>query len=112
MASSSSRWRFLNAMDWLKGIYETFGGGKHPTALLVCVMVLGGVLGALALGGLCLVVANQYQKGQAAPSAAPPASVNTTTGSQSPIIPNNGGNITINGGQAPQPPPPPKGKPK
>jgi hypothetical protein len=46
------------------------------------------------------------------PPAPAPTSVNSTTGPQSPIMPNNGGSVTINGGAAPTQSPPPKDKPK
>ena len=107
MSKSNSRWRFMNPIEWLKSLYETFGA-KHPTASLIVVMLLGAGLAAV----LWQIGAQQYQKGQSVPAPVPPV-VNTTTGPQSPIMPNNGGNITINGGNnAPQPPPPPKDKPK
>lgn len=108
MSESNSRWCFMNPMEWLKSLYETFGGPKHPTVLLVGAIVVGGILGAVA----CLVAANEYKKAQLAAPA--PTSINATAGSQSPIIPNNRGNVTINGGtnSSPPPPPPKDKKPK
>ena len=102
MERSSSRSRIVNPMEWLRGIYETFGT-PYPRLSLVAVMLLG----AIFCGSAWLVLAKQVEKGHAEPAH----SVNTTTWPQSPIMPNNGGSVTISK-DAPEPAPPPKDKPK
>lgn len=42
MGRSSSRWRFMNPMETLKAIYETFGT-PYPRASLLAVMFLGAI---------------------------------------------------------------------
>ena len=57
----------------------------------------------------------QAATGASQPAATPPAQPsqqNTTTGPQSPIMPNNSGNVTINGDDSKPKEPPPKDKPK
>lgn len=81
----------MKPMELLRLAYETFGA-KHPQGSLIIVMSLGGVLGVAICGALWTVAANQYQKGS---TAEPAHSVNTTTGPQSPIMPNNDGTVKI-----------------
>jgi hypothetical protein len=68
--AGKSRWRFLNPLDWLRTLYETFGA-KHPTGSLVGVMLLFGLLG----GVLWLVGANLYEKNR-------PPTANAATAAQ------------------------------
>jgi hypothetical protein len=97
----------LNPLEWLKIAYETFGA-KYPTASLIGVMFVG----ALIFGAAWLVGAQQYERSHAtqitpSPSSAVPApSTNTTSGPQSPIMPNNSGSVTITNGEKPDHPPP------
>jgi len=75
-------------------------------------IALFAIAGFIIFGCVGWLVDKGY-RAKLAEESKPPASVNTTTGSQSPIMPNNRGNVTINGGDAPaQSPPPPKDKPK
>jgi hypothetical protein len=97
----------MNPMEWLKTLYEAFGA-RHPSGSLAVVMVLGGLLGAAICGTLWLVGANQYQKSLVEPAR----SVNTTTGAQSPIMPNNSGSVTITDESDKTGHPQPKDKPK
>lgn len=110
MGLSSSRWRFMKPMELLKLAYEAFGA-KHPTGSLIVVMVLGGVLGVVVCGAAWTVAANQYQKSNTVPPAEGHL-VNTTNGPQSPIMPNNGGNVTISNDNSKPKEPPPKDKSK
>jgi len=100
--------RFMKPMELLKLAYETFGA-KHPTGSLIIVMALGGVMGVAICGALWTVAANQYQKGNA---TEPARTVNTTTGPQSPIMPNNNGSVTISNDNSKPKQPPPKDKSK
>lgn len=108
MERSSSRWRFMNPFEYLKLIYETFGA-KHPTGSLILVMTLGGLLGVVLFGGLWVIAANQYAKSA---TAEQPQTINTTSGSQNQIIPNNDGNVTISNETTQSKQPPTKDKPK
>jgi hypothetical protein len=101
----SSRWRFLNPMETLKAIYEALGT-PYPRLSFIAVFFICGVLGI----GIWWFVGTQVAKDRL---TKPAPSVNTTTGPQSPIMPNNGGNVTItNDGAAAAQSPPPKDKPK
>jgi cytoskeletal protein RodZ len=86
----ASRWWYLNPMEWLKIAYETFGA-KHPAVSLIAVMVLG----ALIAGAVWLLGAQQYEKTQTGQNTPTTPSTNTTSGPQSPIMPNNSGTVTI-----------------
>lgn len=69
-------------------------------------MALVGV--ALFLGA---TVSKSGQSNVAAPKAAPP-SINTTTGPESPIMPDNGGDVTISNDDSKPAASPPKDRPK
>jgi hypothetical protein len=98
----------MKPLELLRLAYEAFGV-KHPTGSLIVVMALGGVLGTAICGAMWTVAANQYQKVDA---KAPAPSVNTTNGPQSPIMPNNGGSVTISSDDSKPKQPPPKDNPK
>ena len=64
---SRSRYWFLNPMEWLKLIYETFGA-SHPGASLAVVVILGTLIGGTLAGGIWHVAATQYGKSRPAVS--------------------------------------------
>jgi hypothetical protein len=106
--SLSSRWRFMNPVEWLKTIYGWLGA-SHPKISLVAVVILSAVLG----GAVWKFAGYLYSKDHTASEAAQPAStVNTTTGSQSPILTNNSGNVTITNDAPKSKVSAPKDKPK
>lgn len=75
-------------------------------------------LGLILVGAAYFLGHTAYKKPSLHPSmpaAAAPAQVpqqNTTTGPESPIMPNNGGNVTISNDNSKPKGPPPKDKPK
>ena len=91
---------FMNPMEWLKAIYETFGT-PYPRASLIAVMVLGAILS----GAFWLVLARQIEKDRVA-SAPPQISGPATAGNGS--IANTGGGNTINQSSPPEKKPPKK----
>ena len=95
----------MNPFEWMKSIYGWLGAG-HPRVSLLAVVILGAVLG----GAFWKFSAYLYAKDH--PAVAGLSTVNTTTGPQSPIIPNNGGNVTISNETTGPKQQPPKDKPK
>ena len=78
----------MNPLDWLRTVYGWLGV-EYPRASLGGAILLGA-----ALGGAAWRFAAHLYKTHAEPTASG-AVVNTTSGSQSPIMPNNQGNVTI-----------------
>jgi hypothetical protein len=91
-------------METLKAIYETIGT-PHPKLSLIAVFIICGAVGS----GIWWFLGKQVAKNS---PAKPAASINTTTGPQSPIMPSNGGNVTITNDGAAASSPSPKDKPK
>ncbi len=92
-----SRWWFMNPMDWLKAIYETFGT-PYPRASLACVMLLG----AIAFGAVWVFAAKQVTKESHTVNSGSSAA---TAGSG---IANTGNGNTINQSQSGEKRTPPK----
>lgn len=97
--------RFMNPMEWLKAIYETFGA-PYPRASLVAV----GLLGAICFVGVWLFAARQVEKGREVSTT--PSQVSgpaSTTGDKSPAVTGNGNSIqydqSSNAKKKPEPPP-------
>jgi hypothetical protein len=90
MENVFSRWRFMNPLQWLKAIYETFGT-PHPRGSLIAVSILG----AIFFAAIWLFAANQVKKDHqtqiAPPSTSGPA---TTSGDSSPANTGNGNTFT------------------
>jgi hypothetical protein len=83
----------MNPVDWLKTLYGWIGA-DHPRLSLFGAILLGAFLG----GMIWKFAAHVYAKDQTV-SGPPSTTVNTTNGPQSPIIPNNNGNVTITNDQ-------------
>ena len=108
MTHSSSRWRFMNPIELWKAFYRWVGVPYPGLSLFVAAW-----LGAALFVGIWKFTAKLVENDRQNSTPPAPTSVNTTTGPQSPIMPNNGGNVTItNGGTKTATPPPPKDKPK
>lgn len=106
--SSSSRWRFMNPIEWIKAIYGWLGA-VHPKVSFAGAIILGAVLG----GAFWKFAAYVYAKDHPPTATAQPApTVNTTTGTGSPILPNNSGNVTISNDGSKSKESTPKDKPK
>ncbi|MFZ0271396.1 MAG: hypothetical protein WB524_20185 [Acidobacteriaceae bacterium] len=97
----------MNPVEWLKAIYG-FAGAEHPKASLIVVIVLSAFLG----GAIWRFAGYMYVKDHAAvPQSVAPTTINTTNGSQSPILPGNDGVVAIGSDGAGKPKqPPPKEK--
>jgi hypothetical protein len=97
MNRDSSRWLFLNPLEWLKSLYETFGV-KHPAVSLVIVMIIG----AGAFGAMWKVGEHQYEKALAVAKAAagsqpaPPVGPITTNAPCDPVTLGSGNAVTTN----------------
>jgi hypothetical protein len=114
-----NRNRKLRAMmlDWAKAIHQAIG--IESPRIFIGVFAL---LGFILFGAAAWVVDHGYrvklkQENAAAmvqqvPAQPVPTLVNATTGSGSPILPNNSGNVTISTESHPHNQPPPKDKPK
>jgi hypothetical protein len=94
----------MNPVDWLKALYGWIGVG-HPKASLCGAIILGAFLG----GVVWRFAAHTYNhKADSVPTAPPATTVNSTTGSQSPILTDNRGNVTITNEQPATSKPPAK----
>ncbi len=103
MERQSFRWRFMNPMEWLKAVYETFGT-PYPRASLAVV----GFLGAVCFIAVWLFAAKQVEKSHQVSIIAPvPAQVSGAASATNGSIANTGNGSTIN-----QSPPPEKKPPK
>ena len=81
----------MNPTDWLKALYGWIGVG-HPKASLCGAVIFGALVG----GMVWRFAAYAYnQKSDTVSLPAPAAPVNATSGSQSPILTGNEGNVTI-----------------
>lgn len=78
----------MNPLDWIRTIYGWLGV-DYPRASLCGVVLLGALLG----GAFWRFAAHVYKSHESASQSG--ATVNTTSGSQSPIIPDNHGNVSI-----------------
>jgi hypothetical protein len=108
MERSSSRWRFMNPFEWIKALYGWLGV-DYPRASLIGVIILSAVLG----GAFWRFAAYIYAKDHPITVTAQPApTTNITTGSQSPILTNNSGNVTISNDDSKPEKAQPKDKPK
>src|SRR2546430_7644706 len=97
MARTSSRWRFMNPLQWLKTIYETVGT-PHPRASLTIVAILG----AVAFGGIWWFTGKQVEKDRQA-IISPKASGNASTvGANSPAVTGTGNEIQYQQSSEPQ----------
>ena len=81
----------MNPVDWLKALYGWVGVG-HPKASLCGAIILGAVLGAVVWK---FAAHAYYLKADSVSTVPPTITVNTTKGSQSPILTDNRGNVTI-----------------
>jgi hypothetical protein len=61
MRSARNRWWFLNPIEWLKNIYETFGL-KHPTGSMIVVVVLSAIAGGVVWTLAANLVAKEHSK--------------------------------------------------
>jgi len=100
MERKSSRWRFMNPMEWLKAVYETFGT-PYPRASLVVVAFLG----AVCFGAVWLFAAKQVEKGRQV-SIIAPAQVSGTASATNGSIANtgNGNNLSQSSPSEKKPP--------
>lgn len=97
---------FMNPLDWLKAIYETFGT-PYPRASLVAV----GFLGAICFVAVWLFAAKQVEKGRQISSPSQVSGPATTSGDKSPAVTGNGNSIQYDQSSTPKKksePPPPK----
>lgn len=96
----------MKPTDWLKTIFEATGGIKHPCLSLTFFLLggcLAGYLGwkigadasAKDRAASSQMASPSADQGRTASPATAPAQINTTNGQQSPILPNNSGNVTI-----------------
>ena len=98
----------MNPLEWIKIIYGWLGA-DHPRVSLVAAIILGAILG----GAIWRFAGHLYaQDRQVITAAGPAPTVNSTTGPQSPILPNNSGNVTISNEDHTPSHTPPKDKPK
>jgi hypothetical protein len=97
----------MTPVDWLKTLYG-WVGANHPKASFVGVVVLSAVLGGIAWRFAAYV----YAKDHSIAAPGQPSTVSTTTGTGSPILPNNSGSVTINGDGSKSEESAPEGKPK
>lgn len=81
----------MNPVDWLKALYGWIGVG-HPKASLCGAIVLGACLGGLVWRFAAYAY---FHKADSVSTSPPATTVNTTSGSQSPILTDNKGNVTI-----------------
>jgi len=94
---------FMNPLQWLKAIYETFGT-PHPRASLIVVMILF----AFGGGALWIVLGKQVEKdriGSSAPSGLPPTNISgpaSTSGNNSPAITGNGNDLKYDQSKPPK----------
>jgi hypothetical protein len=93
----------MNPVDWLKALYGWIGVG-HPKASLCGAIILGAFLG----GVVWRFASYAYHKADSVSTAPPATTVNTTSGSQSPILTDNKGNVTITNEQPATSKPPDK----
>lgn len=78
----------MNPLDWLRTLYG-WVGVDYPRLSLMTVIILG----AITSGAAWRLAAHLYKTHtETLPTG---ATVNTTNGSQSPIVPNNHGSVTI-----------------
>jgi hypothetical protein len=85
-----SGWRFMNPLQWLKAIYETFGT-PHPRGSLIAVSILG----AIFFAAIWLFAANQVKKDRQTLVAPPSTSGSATTlGENSPANTGSGNTFT------------------
>jgi hypothetical protein len=85
-----SGWHFMNPIQWLKAVYETFGT-PHPRGSLIAVTILG----AIFFAAIWLFAANQVNKDHQTPIAPPSATgPATTSGDSSPAITGSGNSVT------------------
>lgn len=88
MEGSCSRLRFMNPIEWLKAIYDTFGT-PYPRASLVAV----GCLGAICFVAVWLFAAKQVEKAHVSNTPSPASGPASTKGGMSPAVTGNGNNI-------------------
>jgi len=99
-------------LELAKIIHEAIGIQSPRLFIGLCILLFGAIGGGLGWAidkGYRIKLAQEQTKIQSttAPMPPPPPSVNTTTGPQSPIIPNNSGTVTITEeGSKPIKPPP------
>lgn len=47
MEGSSSRWRFMNPLEWFKWVYEVSGGERHPAVSFIMTVFVFSLVGAV-----------------------------------------------------------------
>ena len=95
----------MNPVDWLKALYG-WVGVDHPKVSLCGAILLGAFLG----GAVWRFAAHAYSlKTDSVSTPRTTTTVNTTSGSQSPILTDNKGNVTITNQQPATRKPPAKG---
>ena len=87
----------INPVEWLKAIYGSFGV-KHPMGSLICIVILGMIIGGLVLGTVWRIGAYEYEKDAAKTMKVVSPPRNTSYGSQSPVMPDNSGTVNITEG--------------
>ena len=96
----------MRLFEPLKTLYAALGA-RHPIISLVIVFFACG-----AAGAVLWQVGAYLNRPDRQTIIQPPSMINTTTGPASPILPNNGGNVTINNDDSKSKESAPKDKPK
>jgi hypothetical protein len=87
----------MNPFDWLKALYGWIGVG-HPKASLCGAIILSALAGGMVWRFAAYAY---YHEADSVSTPAPATTVNRTSGSQSPILTDNSGSVTITNEQPP-----------